>query len=133
MLASFSFVFEFLIRLCYNNYVINYVILFYDFCMSRQIIGNENVRKLTVLGQKSFAVTIPIEFIREFGWEAHEEVVVKKRGKRLIIKRKVAPASRGGGAEVDLLWASEKAPEPSTTHVEKKCDEPKHKQRSPKG
>jgi bifunctional DNA-binding transcriptional regulator/antitoxin component of YhaV-PrlF toxin-antitoxin module len=46
---------------------------------------NKNVRKLTKLGQKSIAVTIPIEIVRELGWKEKQKVVVKKIGKKLII------------------------------------------------
>lgn len=47
---------------------------------------DKNIRKLTKLGGKSIAVTIPVEYIREFGWREHQKVVVHKSGKKLIIE-----------------------------------------------
>lgn len=47
---------------------------------------DKNVRKITKLGGKSLAVTIPIEYIRELKWRERQKVVVKKSGKKLIIQ-----------------------------------------------
>jgi bifunctional DNA-binding transcriptional regulator/antitoxin component of YhaV-PrlF toxin-antitoxin module len=43
------------------------------------------IRKLTKVGNGSISVTIPIEDIRELGWREKQKVVVKRKGKKLII------------------------------------------------
>ena len=46
----------------------------------------KNIRKLTKVGGTSFAVTIPMEIIKEFGWRERQKLVVKKQGKKIIIE-----------------------------------------------
>jgi hypothetical protein len=40
--------------------------------------GEENTRKLTKIGKRSFAVTIPIEIICQLGWREKQRVKVKR-------------------------------------------------------
>lgn len=40
---------------------------------------DKNIRKILRSGD-SYAVTIPIEIIRELGWKEKQKVLVKKRG-----------------------------------------------------
>jgi len=54
--------------------------------MARRRLEKKNIRKLTKLGGKSIAVTIPIDMIRELKWRERQKVVVKKVGKRIIIE-----------------------------------------------
>lgn len=54
--------------------------------MARRKIQDSGIRKLTKLGQKSLAVTLPIELIRELKWREKQKVVVKKQGRKLIIQ-----------------------------------------------
>jgi len=49
-------------------------------------IGDENVRKISVVGNGSYYVTIPVGYIRELGWRERQKVTVTKRGKKLIIE-----------------------------------------------
>jgi len=51
--------------------------------MRRKLV-DKNIRKILKNGD-SYAVTIPIEMIRELKWKEKQKVVVKKRGKRIII------------------------------------------------
>ena len=53
--------------------------------MGRRKLENNNIRKLTKLGGKSTAVTLPIEIVRELGWREKQKVVVKKKGKGIYI------------------------------------------------
>ncbi len=49
-------------------------------------IEDRNVRKLAkVGGGKTYSITIPIEIIREFGWQEKQKLVVKKYGKNKVI------------------------------------------------
>ncbi|NCN07327.1 hypothetical protein GW933_01400 [Candidatus Falkowbacteria bacterium] len=52
--------------------------------MARRKLEDKNIRKINKLGV-SYAVTIPIEIMREFKWKEKQKVVVKKRGNSLII------------------------------------------------
>lgn len=53
--------------------------------MARRKLQNRNVRKLIRLGKRSTAVTLPIEVLRELKWKQKQKVVVKKRGKSVMI------------------------------------------------
>ena len=46
----------------------------------------KNVRKLTKIGKKSIAVTLPIELVRELGWREKQKVVVKRIKGGLVIR-----------------------------------------------
>ena len=46
----------------------------------------KNIRKLTKLGGKSIAVTIPIDMIRDLKWRERQKVVVEKKGKTITIR-----------------------------------------------
>jgi len=57
--------------------------------MARRSLENKNIRKLfRVGGGKSYSLTLPIEAIREFGWQQKQKVIVEtdKKNKRIIIK-----------------------------------------------
>ncbi len=47
---------------------------------------DENIRNLTKIGGHSIAVTLPIELVRELKWRERQKVVVRKLGKKIIIK-----------------------------------------------
>jgi antitoxin component of MazEF toxin-antitoxin module len=51
----------------------------------RRKLKEKNIRKITKVGGTSYAVTLPIEFVKELGWRERQKVVVKKVGKRLIV------------------------------------------------
>jgi len=53
--------------------------------MARRKLGDKSTRKILKNGD-SYAVTIPIEIMRELKWREKQKVVVKKRGKSIIIK-----------------------------------------------
>jgi antitoxin component of MazEF toxin-antitoxin module len=54
--------------------------------MTRRKISEENIRKITKVGGSSYAVTIPLRMIKDFGWKEKQKVVVKRRGKEIVIK-----------------------------------------------
>ncbi len=45
-----------------------------------------NIRKLTKVGGKSYAITLPIEIVRELGWREHQKLVIEKKGAQLVVK-----------------------------------------------
>jgi len=51
----------------------------------KRTIGKRNVRKL-YKHSYSYAVTIPIEIIRQLDWQDRQKLVVKKRGKGILIE-----------------------------------------------
>jgi NMD protein affecting ribosome stability and mRNA decay len=46
----------------------------------------KNTRKLTRVGKVTLSVTIPRDLIVELGWKENQKVVVKKRGKGVVIE-----------------------------------------------
>lgn len=54
--------------------------------MPRQPLGSENIRKLTRLGTGTYALTLPIEYIRELGWQKYQKLTVTRQDKKLIIQ-----------------------------------------------
>jgi len=48
---------------------------------------SQNIRKITkVGGGSSFAVTLPIEYVRKLKWRERQKVFVNLRGKKIIIE-----------------------------------------------
>lgn len=50
----------------------------------RRKLEDKNIRKILKNGD-SYAVTLPIELVRELKWKEKQKVMVKKRGKGLTI------------------------------------------------
>ena len=53
--------------------------------MARRKLENKNIRKLTRIGNKSIGLTLPIEIARALKWRVKQKVVVKRRGKGILI------------------------------------------------
>lgn len=64
------------------NYVTGYVI----YRMANKAKDEKDVRKLTKVGGKSIAVTLPIELVRELGWREKQKVVVSRVRGGILIK-----------------------------------------------
>ena len=78
---KFSVVVEFRIsNINLNTYFNTY------FNMARRKTENENIRKLAKIGDKSIGLTLPIEMIRKLNWREKQKVVVKMKGKSIIIR-----------------------------------------------
>jgi len=46
-----------------------------------------NIRKLTKMGGgRSMGLTLPIEIVKHLGWKERQKVMVKLKGKEIIIK-----------------------------------------------
>lgn len=69
--------------------------------MSRRSFRDKNVRKLLRIGNRSVAVTLPLEILDALGWRRNQKVVVKKRGKSIMISD--WPAYVPFGASADKL------------------------------
>lgn len=53
--------------------------------MARRRIEDRKTRKISRRGA-SYAVTLPIEIVRELGWKTKQKVVVRKSGNKIIIE-----------------------------------------------
>ena len=49
-------------------------------------LSESNIRKITKVGRWSFSVTLPIEMVRKLKWKEKQKVVIKQKGKTLVIK-----------------------------------------------
>lgn len=54
--------------------------------MARRKADEENIRKLTKVGQSSLAVTIPVEIVRKLKLKERQKVVVIESRGRIIIE-----------------------------------------------
>lgn len=55
--------------------------------MARQQNDQLSLRKLSKVGIKSFAVTIPIEIIRQLKMKKGDDILVRRRGEQIIIEK----------------------------------------------
>ena len=53
--------------------------------MARRKLSDKNIRKLSRIGDHSLGLTLPIEIVRELKWREKQKVVVKKKGKGILI------------------------------------------------
>lgn len=54
---------------------------------TRRKLEERNIRKITkIAGGSSYAITLPIEMVRELGWRERQKVVVSKQGEKLIVE-----------------------------------------------
>jgi hypothetical protein len=54
--------------------------------MANTTAAERDIRKLTKVGRRSIAVTLPIELVRELGWREKQKVVVKRVKGGLVIR-----------------------------------------------
>jgi len=54
--------------------------------MARQTFRKRNIRKLIKLGGHSLGLTLPIDIVKSLGWRERQKLVVKKSGRKLIVK-----------------------------------------------
>ncbi len=55
--------------------------------MPRPETNKENIRKLSKVGGKTFAVTIPIKEIRKLKWRLGDKLTVTRKNNYLIIEK----------------------------------------------
>jgi len=52
--------------------------------MSRNLLKNKNIRKISKAGKSSYYITIPIEIVKDLKWKEGQKVVVTKLGKNKV-------------------------------------------------
>ncbi len=57
--------------------------------MARPENNQTSVRTLSLVGAKSFAVSLPIDIIRQLGWKKSQKLVVRRIGSKVVIEKKV--------------------------------------------
>ncbi|MCB9823266.1 AbrB/MazE/SpoVT family DNA-binding domain-containing protein [Candidatus Nomurabacteria bacterium] len=55
--------------------------------MARPDNDNTSLRFLSMVGKKSYAVSLPIEIIRVLGWKKGSQLMVRRQGKKIVIER----------------------------------------------
>lgn len=55
--------------------------------MARLDNDQTNRRRLNMVGSKSFAVSIPIDIIRQLGLKKGDELIVRRMGKKIVIEK----------------------------------------------
>lgn len=56
--------------------------------MARQENHQTGIRKLSVVGSKSYAVSIPIEVIKQLGWQKGDTLLVRRQAATIVIEKK---------------------------------------------
>lgn len=46
---------------------------------------DKNIRKIVKNGRDSYYINVPKDLLRELGWKEKQKVVVKKRGKGIVV------------------------------------------------
>ncbi|GEM_PF-1892801 len=66
-----------------------YILIFtlYIFTMPRRSFDERNIRVLFRFAKRSFALTLPIEILRDLGWRERQRIRIRKMGKRIIIEQ----------------------------------------------
>ena len=55
--------------------------------MARPDNDQTGVRKLSMVGMKSFAVSIPIDIIKQLSWEKGDVLTVRRHSNKIIIEK----------------------------------------------
>lgn len=49
-------------------------------------LSNQNIRKLTKVGGKSYGITIPIEIVKNMKLKERQKLVVRQSGQKIIVE-----------------------------------------------
>lgn len=55
--------------------------------MARPDNDNTGVRKLNMVGKKTYAVSLPIETVNQLDWKKGTRLMVRRHGNKLIIEK----------------------------------------------
>ncbi len=57
--------------------------------MARPDNDQTGIRKISMIGGKTFAVSLPVEVVKQLDWKKGDEVVVRRQSDTIIIQKKV--------------------------------------------
>ena len=58
----------------------------YTNTMSKRKVGNTRTHKIIKVGNKSYTITMPVEFIRHLKWQEGQKVDITLQGESIVIK-----------------------------------------------
>ncbi len=53
--------------------------------MPRRNLKDRNIRKI-FKSSRSYVITLPIEVVKNLGWKERQKIVIRQRGKKIIIE-----------------------------------------------
>jgi bifunctional DNA-binding transcriptional regulator/antitoxin component of YhaV-PrlF toxin-antitoxin module len=56
--------------------------------MARPYNDQKSIRKLSMVGKKTYAVSVPLETINELNWKKGDVLIVRRKGQLLVIEKK---------------------------------------------
>ncbi len=56
--------------------------------MARPENQQTSLRKLSMVGKKSFAISLPIEAVKQLGWKKGDTLVVRRQGSQIVVQKK---------------------------------------------
>lgn len=55
--------------------------------MARPDNDQTGIRKLNMVGKKSYAVSLPVVVVKQLGWEKGTTLMVRRQGNKLVIEK----------------------------------------------
>lgn len=56
-------------------------------CMARPQNDETSLRKLNFVGKKTYAVSLPIDLIKQLNWVKGDDLMVRRHGKTILIEK----------------------------------------------
>ncbi len=56
--------------------------------MARPDNDQTGIRSLSMVGKKSYAVSIPVELIRQLKWQKGDTLIVRRTAEKIVIEKK---------------------------------------------
>jgi bifunctional DNA-binding transcriptional regulator/antitoxin component of YhaV-PrlF toxin-antitoxin module len=56
--------------------------------MARPDNDQTSLRKLSLVGRKTYAVSVPVDVIKQLGWQKGDVLIVRRLGKQITVERK---------------------------------------------
>lgn len=56
--------------------------------MARPENDQTSIRKLNMVGKKTYAVSLPVESVKQLGWQKGDVLIVRRQGSQIVITKK---------------------------------------------
>lgn len=56
--------------------------------MARPDNDQTSLRKLSLVGKKTYAVSLPVDIVKQLGWKKGDVLIVRRAGKHVSVERK---------------------------------------------